>query len=379
VSDSLIARQPESLSVKSRPIKPLPKVASLALLIEQIKAATWRPRSSGLRYNHERKETLFVHYNGIPMSRELITQRASRVRKYLGNAKAAGTRRVYESHWRDFSMFCTEQGAALLPANPLVVVDYITYLADLGAKYSTIQVKVAAISHYHRAANLPSPIKSIEVQETMKGIRRTIGASQKGKSPISLDILKKLLAVLPDNLRGIRDKAILLVGFAGAFRRSELTGIKYSDIKIKPGYAEIFLGKTKTDQEGQGMIKHIPELQNKAICPVTALRTWLQAAGISDGVVFRPIGKSGNVINRFMNSQEVARLVKKYAAAAEIDPTLLSGHSLRAGFVTEAASRDQPLWKIKQQTGHRSDQVLQRYIRDQGRGAHDATKSAFGE
>lgn len=313
------------------------------------------------------------------MNRDIITQRASRVRKYVENAKAAGTRRIYESHWRDFSLFCSEQGAALLPANPLVVVDYITYLADLGAKYSTIQVKVAAISHYHRAANLTSPAKSLEVQETMKGIRRTIGAAQKGKAPISLDVLKKLTAVLPDDLRGIRDKAILLVGFAGAFRRSELIGIKYSDIKIARDHIDIFLGKTKTDQEGQGMIKHIPELQNKSICPVTALRAWLKAAGISDGVVFRPITKGGNAINRFMNPQEVARLVKKYAAVADIDPALLSGHSLRAGFVTEAASRDQPLWKIKQQTGHKSDQVLQRYIRDQGRGAHDATKSAFGE
>ncbi|MCL5998771.1 MAG: site-specific integrase [Chloroflexi bacterium] len=309
----------------------------------------------------------------------LSTVRAERVHKYVEASKAEGTRRMYESHWRDFTEYCHANGFKSLPAEIGAVADYLTYLADLGAKNSTIQGKAAAISFMHRMAKLPNPVRTVEIQELLRGIRRTLGIAQKGKEPITLEQLKSLLDQLPEGIRGTRDKAMLLVGFGGAFRRSELVDIKLSDITFNKTDAIVVLRRSKTDQEGLGMRKLLPVLKDKTICPVTALQAWIREAGITEGVVFRPIGRRGNVITRGMNSQEVARLVKKYTKAAGLDVDLFSGHSLRAGYVTEAAKRDVSIWKIKQQTGHKSDQVLQRYIRDKQRGAASATRSAFGE
>jgi integrase len=305
--------------------------------------------------------------------------RAERVRRYVEAAKSENTKRAYASHFKDFQGFCLDRGYGSLPATPAAVIDYFTFLADIGAKMSTLQVKAAAISYAHRAAKLDSPMKSIEVQETLRGIRRTIGTAQKGKTPITLSELKKLLEGVPDSLRGTRDKAIILLGFAGAFRRSELVGLAVSDVTFERSRAVVHVRRSKTDQEGRGMTKTIPVLRDKSVCPVTALRGWLSSAGITKGAIFRPIDRWGNVSDRMMLDQEVARIIKKYADLASLDPTLFAGHSLRAGYVTEAADRDVPLWKIKQQTGHKNDAILQRYIRDKGRGSEDATKSVFGE
>ena len=307
------------------------------------------------------------------------TERNERARKYVDAAKSENTRRSYESHINDFKAFCAERRYTAIPAQPGSVVDYITFLAEIGAKFSTIQVKVSALSYVHRVQKVPNPVKSVEVQETMRGIRRVLGMAQKGKNPLVLENIQLLVDQLPEGIRGERDKALLLVGFGGAFRRSELINITVRDIQFERDRAIIHINQSKTDQEGRGMTKVLPILKRKDLCPVTALKTWLREAGISDGVIFRPISRKGTVLNRIMNSQEVARIIKKYAKLAGLDATLFSGHSLRAGYVTEAADHDQPLWKIKQQTGHKSDLVLQRYIRDQGRGSLDATKSVFGD
>ncbi len=315
----------------------------------------------------------------MPSESAVSTERAARARRYVEASKAENTRRAYQSHLNDFREFCAERGYGAVPATPAAVVDYLTFLADIGAAMSTIQVKASAISYAHRIARLDNPLKAVEVQETLHGIRRTIGMFQKGKAPLTLAQLQQLLNALPEGLRGVRDKAILLCGFGGAFRRSELVALSISDIKFEQKQATVRLRQSKTDQEGHGMTKVLPVLDDKALCPVTALRQWLRAASITEGVVFRPIDRHGHVANRIMNAQEIARLVKKYAVLAGLDSGQLAGHSLRAGFVTEAANRSQPLWKIKQQTGHKSDAIVQRYIRDQGRGAGDATRSAFGE
>ena len=310
-----------------------------------------------------------------------MTERAARARRYVEASKSENTRRSYESHMNDFKAFCAERGYAALPALPASVVDYLTFLADIGAKFSTIQVKASAISYAHRVAKQPNPIKAIEVQETMRGIRRVVGMAQQGKAPLVLDDIRRLIDQLPEGLRGDRDKAILLVGFGGAFRRSELVAITVADIKFERDRAVIHLRQSKTDQEGRGMTKILPVLNDAPgrLCPVAALKNWMAAASITEGVVFRPISRYGTVLNRIMNPQEIARITKKYCKLAGLDEALFSGHSLRAGYVTEAADHDQPLWKIKQQTGHKSDQVLQRYIRDQGRGGIDATRSVFGD
>jgi integrase len=312
-------------------------------------------------------------------NKALTTQRAARAHKYVSQSKAEATRRAYETHWKDFQSHCAQYGYEVLPARWEAVVDFITLLADLGAKLSTIQVKTAAITYYHRMAGLPSPMLSPQVKETMSGIRRTIGSAQKGKAPLTLSEIKALLDVLPDDVRGIRDRAIILVGFGGAFRRSELVALNVSDVKFRDNDAVITVLRSKTDQEGIGMQKYLPVLQNKTLCPVTALKAWLRAAGITSGPLFRPIARHGNIPERHMNPQEIARLVKKYVALAGLDATVFSGHSFRAGYVTEAADHDVDLWKIKQQTGHKSNAVLERYIRNQGRGARASTRTAFGE
>lgn len=306
-------------------------------------------------------------------------EQQSRTRKYVEASKAENTRRSYATHLRDFKEFCAERSYSSLPAPAAAVVDYLTYLADIGARFSTIQVKASAISYAHRKNALINPIKTIEVQEAMRGIRRVLGLSQHGKEPLLLADLRRVIAELPEGIRGDRDKAVLLVGFGGAFRRSELVGLSVSDIRFERDRAVIHLRQSKTDQEGHGMTKILPELKDKSLCPVTSLKHWLRSAAIKDGVIFRPITRHGVVQNRIMNPQEIARIIKKYAKLAGLDYKALAGHSLRAGYVTEAAEHDQPLWKIKQQTGHKSDQVLQRYIRDQGRGGIDATRSVFDD
>jgi site-specific recombinase XerD len=307
------------------------------------------------------------------------TKTGQRVRKYIEAAKATSTQRSYQSHWKDFQSFCGERGYKSLPASSAAVADYMTFLADIGAKMSTIQVKAAAISYIHRTANVDNPVRTVAVQETLRGIRRTLGTAQNGKDPIALHELRELMDVLPDDIRGIRDKALLLIGFAGAFRRSELVELSVSDIAFEKNQIRITIRRSKTDQEGSGMLKVIPMLRDKTVCPVTALKNWLTSAAITDGPVFRPIDRWGNIHKRTMQPQEVARVIKKYAPSAKLDTQHYAGHSLRAGYVTEAADHDIPLWKIKQQTGHKSDTTVQRYIRNRGRGALDATRAAFGE
>jgi integrase len=294
-------------------------------------------------------------------------------------SKAENTKRAYQSHWNDFKEFCAQHGYKALPATPEAVIDYFTFLADIGAKMSTIQVKAAAISYAHRVANVENPLKTVTAQETLRGIRRTLGTAQRGKDPLELQQMRALVDALPDTLRGARDKALLLIGFAGAFRRSELVSLTMQDVKFEDGQVRITLTRSKTDQEGVGMQKTIPTLKDKTICPVTALKSWLSQANITEGIIFRPIDRWDHVHPRMMNGQEVARIIKKYATVARIDMARVGGHSLRAGYVTEAANHDVPLWKIKQQTGHKNDNTLQRYIRNRGRGAIDATRAAFGE
>lgn len=309
-------------------------------------------------------------------------ERARRVRRYVDASKSDNTKRAYESHLKDFREFCAEHHYSSLPALPAAVIDYFTFLADIGAKMSTIQVKAAAISYAHRAAHMDNPMRSLEVQETLRGIRRTIGTAQQGKAPITLPELRKLIDVVmmsPDELRRLRDRALLLLGYAGAFRRSELSNLTVVDLEFGKDRITVKVRKSKTDQEGRGMTKMIPRLKGSSLCPVSALQKWLHAAEITHGPLFRPIDRWGHIHDRTMTDKEVARIVKKYAAAAGLDPTIFAGHSLRAGFVTEAAGRDVPVWRIKQQTGHKNDAVLQRYIRDQGHGAENAVLSVFRE
>ena len=193
-----------------------------------------------------------------------------------------------------------------------------------------------------------------------------------------LEGMRKLIAGIEDDLRGQRDKAMLLIGYAGAFRRSELVGVTVADLTFYEDRVSILLPRSKTDQEGAGKTKTIAVIGGD-LCPVTALRTWIATAGIEAGHVFRGIDRHGHV-HEGLNDREVARIVKKRATAAGLDPKKLAGHSLRAGFVTQNALAGIPDWKIAEQTGHKpGSKVLHDYIRAAGKGAMDASRAAFGE
>lgn len=301
-----------------------------------------------------------------------------RVGRFVNASKAANTRRTYASAWASFAAFCARHGYQPLPASPEAVIDFITDLADAGAKAATIQVGLAAIGFAHDSAEATNPAKSPKVRATAAGIRRTIGTAQQRKAPVTLADLKAVIAGLPDDLRGKRDKAILLIGWAGAFRRSELVGLEVGDVRFDAAKATITLRRSKTDQEGQGIVKVIPAMDDKSLCPVQALRDWLDAAEIQSGVIFRSIDRWGRV-HGAMDGREIARIVKRAVERAGMDSRQFGGHSLRAGFVTQAATVGVPEWQIQETTGHRSTQVLRRYIRDAGAGQVDAIRRAFGQ
>jgi site-specific recombinase XerD len=313
---------------------------------------------------------------GLPAVSTALADRAAR---YISAAKSDNTLINYANAWQHFEAYCTEAHYQALPASSGAVVDYITHLADDGYKASTIQAKLAAIGFKHEALGHTNPVKAPDVRTAMSGIRRTIGTAPARKAPISLNDLRKIIGALPRNLRGKRDKAMLLIGWAGAFRRSELVGLDVEDILFSDTKATITLRRSKTDQEGQGMLKVIPVLADKSLCPVTALRSWLDVADIHSGVVFRSIDRWNHVHDHRMLGREVARIVKRVANLAGFDVRQLAGHSLRSGFITQAAEDGLDTWAIAEVSGHKSQDVLRGYIRTAGRSQVKAIKTVFGE
>ena len=287
---------------------------------------------------------------------------ADQAKDYADQAKAPNTKRAYRADWQDFTAWCRDQRLDPLPAAPETVALYLTQLSD-HRKVSTLQRRMAAISQAHQFAGHPSPTKESLVRTVMSGIRRAKGTAQERKAPTMTDDIRAMVEALPDNLTGIRDRALLLVGFAGAFRRSELVGLDVTDLQFTSQGLVITLRRSKTDQEGEGRTIGIPHGTN-SLCPVKALQEWLTVSGIAEGAIFRPINRHGQIRSRRMTAQVVSLVVKKYAEATGLNPTQYAGHSLRAGLATSAAASGTPERVIQRQTGHRSLTILRRYIRD---------------
>ncbi|MHB9027104.1 MAG: tyrosine-type recombinase/integrase, partial [Armatimonadota bacterium] len=265
---------------------------------------------------------------------------AERVGAYIAASKAASTRRAYATDWRDFTEWCAWKGVPALPAAPATVAAYLSALADGGKKASTINRRAAAIRFAHKVAGYDSPTSSALVEATTAGIRRQIGTAQQGKAPAVTEDVRRMIATLPDTLRGTRDRALLLVGFAGAFRRSELVGLDLDDVTFCPEGMVVTLRRSKTDQEGEGQRKGIPCGTSEDTCPVRALQRWLEASGAmgsEPGPLFRAVNRWGGLGER-LSPIDVARAVKKAARAAGLDARRYSGHSLRAGLATAAAA-----------------------------------------
>lgn len=288
---------------------------------------------------------------------------AARTRAYIDAATAPNTRRAYRSDWTDFTAWCEQNGLMALPSTPETVALYIGALAAV-AKVSTVQRRLTAIAKAHRAAGHETPTKSEAVHLTIRGIRRTHGVAPDQKAPAVLADLRAMLAVLPNNLIGTRDRALLLLGFAGAFRRSELVSLDVADLGFGERGMIVTLRRSKGDQEGEGAKKGIPFGRHMLTCPVTAIRDYMDMSQITDGALFRPVNRHGQIGKDRLGDKAVALVVKRAASAAGLDPSRYAGHSLRAGLATAAAAGGAQERDIMRQTGHRSVQMLRRYIRD---------------
>jgi integrase len=299
----------------------------------------------------------------IPTASSVCTAPMDRVRTYLESARARNTIRGYRSSFQQFQLWCEAASLTALPATEETVALYISSQADR-LRPATLEHHLAAIRKAHKAAGFSSLIQdSVLVAETLKGIKRTHGTAPKQKAPVLTEDLRVMLRLLPDSLQGIRDRAILLLGFAGAFRRSELVALDLDDLQFQLEGLLVTLRRSKTDQEGQGRHVAIPYGLHSDTCPVGALETWLYAAGITEGPVFRPVRKGGFLCAVRITGHAIASVVKRYAKKAGLPVDSFSGHSLRAGFVTSAARAGEPERRIMRQTGHKSIEMVLRYVR----------------
>jgi site-specific recombinase XerD len=286
-----------------------------------------------------------------------------RAKVYATDARASSTRRAYAADFSAFEAWCAVHGLASMPAPPSVVAVYLTHLADSGRKTATIERALTGVVHAHRSRGFDWPRAHPAIASVMAGIRRHIGTAPAQKAPVVDELLAAMLATLGEDLRGLRDRALLTIGWAGAFRRSELVALNVADITRSSEGLIVAVKRSKVDQEGRGAEKGIPYASRAALCPVRSLEGWLATAAIAEGPLFRYIDRHGRVHPEALSDRSVARIVQRTAERAGIDPTTVAGHSLRAGFATTAAKRGKSLDAIMRQTLHKSERVARGYIR----------------
>ena len=296
----------------------------------------------------------------LPVSLATYGQQA---RDYARQAKSNNTRRAYASDWDDFARWCQPYGFVPLPAKPETVALYLTALAD-ALKPSTLGRRLATISQVHQAAGHETPTAAAPVRLVWAGIRRAKGTDQHGKAPAVTAELRRMVDTLENSLIGVRDRALLLIGFAGAFRRSELVGLDVRDVLSGHDGLTVFIRRSKMDQEGQGRKVGIPYGSHTHTCPVRAYAGWLEKCGLTEGPVFRSVTRHGKLQPGRLSDRAVALIVKRAAEKAGLDPDKYAGHSLRAGLATSAAQAGVSERSIMAQTGHKSVVVARRYIRD---------------
>ena len=275
--------------------------------------------------------------------------------KNLKNSKAANTLRAYQADFKDFSAFCAKNGLSSMPTEPKILSLYLTHLSAT-SKFSTLKRRIASISVIHKIKGHYLDTKHPLIMENLHGIKRVKGSNQKAKKPILINDLKLIINVIDEtkqaNKRKIRDKAIILVGFSGGFRRSELVNIEYEDIEFVNEGVKILIKRSKTDQSGEGMIKAIPYFDNKAFCPVISLKNWIDNSEIKSVKIFEISDKS------------VALIIKKYTSLGGLDSNKYAGHSLRSGFATSTAESGAEERNIMAMTGHKTTQMIRRYIQE---------------
>ncbi|QSI78780.1 site-specific integrase [Niveibacterium microcysteis] len=263
-----------------------------------------------------------------------------------------------------------------VPASGSVVANYIAEFAGWHT-IATIQRRLNAIRHAHAELGLPSPTDSAEVRAALRGAKRRFGSAQRQAEPVTRTLLSRIIKTMARTPLDYRDRALLLLGFAGAFRRSELEALCVADLKRTPEGILIRLKRSKTDQEQIGRSIPVPATGG-SLCPVRALESWLKLAKIDAGPVFRRLARSGRVREQRLSAAYISEIVKQRVSSVGEDPDKYSAHSLRAGLVTEAARAGVPSWKIRQITGHRSDAMLSRYIRDAELWQNNAATKVLG-
>jgi site-specific recombinase XerD len=284
-------------------------------------------------------------------------------REFARQSKAENTLRGYRADWGNFCHWCESRNLCPLPGSPDSVAGYIAECAQR-LKVGSIQRRLNAIAEAHKTMECESPTHSTTVRNTMKGIRRSLGTASRQKAAVLTDDIRGMIEVSDTGLIGARDRAIILLGFAGAFRRSELVALDVEDCAFGRDGLTVTLRRSKTDQEGQGRKLGIPYGSNPETCPVRVVQAWLEQSGITAGALFRSITRHGSIQDKRLSGVDVARIVKKLATRAGLDATRYAGHSLRAGHATSAAIAGASERSIMAQTGHRSVQMVRRYIRD---------------
>lgn len=284
----------------------------------------------------------------------------------LAETKAENTIDAYEADWLDFCDWCRYRRVEAFPPSPDVIVNYVNDLAAY-AKFATIRRRVSALSENFNAAGLSdkNPCRAWVVRETLIGLSRSMGMAQKGKTPIYWEELQRIFAQMDDTkLTDVRDKAVLLLGFLGAFRRSEMAQFGVSDLEFVPQGVIVTVRQSKTDQAGVGQRVAIPYLADEAMCGVLALRHWLSAACITEGALFRRVSRAGRVSQTGLSDKSVNLIVKRRVGDIGLDPELYGAHSLRHGFATYAALSGVEERIIMKQTRHRSVEMVRRYIEE---------------
>ena len=285
----------------------------------------------------------------------------------LKSSKANNTLRAYKSDFKDFIAFCSKHGLHSLPTEPKIVSLYLTHLSKT-SKISTLRRRLVSIAMIHKLKGHYLDTKHPIIIENLMGIKRVKGSIQKGKKPILINHLKSIINAINeqniDEIKKTRDKTIILVGFGGGFRRSELISIDHEDLEFVPEGVKISIKKSKTDQFGEGMTKGLPYFNNEEYCPVTNLKKWLELSNIKSGAIFRRFIKGSILKNDRLTDQSVVLIIKDYLNLAGIENTNYSGHSLRSGFATVAAESGADERSIMAMTGHKTTQMVRRYIRE---------------
>ena len=286
----------------------------------------------------------------------------------LQSSKATNTVRAYKSDFKDFGLFCAQNGFKALPSEPKIVSLYLTYLSTKDNKMSTLKRRLVSIGVIHKLKGHYLDTKHPSIIENIMGIKRRKGSIQKGKKPILINDLKLIIDVIDqqnrEEIKKLRDRSIILIGFSGGFRRNEIVSLDYDDLDFVPEGLKINIKRSKTDQFGEGSKKALPYFDNSQYCPVVSLKNWIEITKINSGSLFRRFSKGSRLTEKRLTDQTVALLIKEYLQLAGIDSKNYSGHSLRSGFATSAAEAGAEERSIMAMTGHKSTEMVRRYIKE---------------